>query len=179
MPASGLLGLIFPLAAALLLVLCIWQWRRAQGLARALARGQPVAEPRPAPGFGNLFVQVGDSVHESVLLYRDVILYANQQFARQVGLDRVDLVGRRLTDLVAADDAQLVADHLQRSLAGDPSAARFEVDLVGLQGQQCRLELTATPVKFEEGQALLLTGVEVIPTMSTSSIAAGTGMFEA
>jgi diguanylate cyclase (GGDEF)-like protein/PAS domain S-box-containing protein len=48
-----------------------------------------------------------------------------------------------------------------------------------MQGQQSRLELSATPVDFENGKALLITGVEVIPTMTTSALAAGTGIFEA
>jgi diguanylate cyclase (GGDEF)-like protein/PAS domain S-box-containing protein len=178
MPESGLLSLILALAGALLLILCVWQWRRAQGLAHALARTEAVPVPH-VPVQSNLFAQTGDAVHEAVLLYREVILYANPQFARMAGVDRMNLVGRRLTELVEPDEAELVADHLARSLAGDDSARRFEVDLVSVQGQQSRLEITAIPVDFENGRALLLTGVEVIPTMSTSGIAGGTGMFEA
>src|SRR5690606_19876142 len=76
------------------------------------------------------------------------------------------------------EQAELLADQLARRLAGDVSAGRFEVDLIGQQGQHSRLELNATPVDFEAGTALLITGVEVIPTMSTASLAPGTGIFE-
>ncbi|HUG73937.1 MAG TPA: PAS domain-containing protein, partial [Steroidobacteraceae bacterium] len=179
MPTTGLLSLILALTAAVSLILCLWQWRRAQALAQALARAEtPVSVPAtPTPG--NLFAQVGDAVHEAVVLYKEAILYANPQFARLAGVDRMDLVGRQLTDLVAAGQGELVTDHLARRLAGDESAGRFEVDLVSPQGQQSRLELTATPVNFEHSRALLLTGMDVIPTMSTSGMALGTGLFEA
>src|SRR5690606_38944890 len=91
---------------------------------------------------------------------------------------RVDLVGRQLPELVEPEQAELLGNQLARSLAGETSAARLEVDLVGQQGQHSRLELTATPVDFEQGRALLITGVEIIPTMSTASLSPGTGIFE-
>ncbi|MDB6103924.1 MAG: hypothetical protein JWO52_3923, partial [Gammaproteobacteria bacterium] len=43
-----------------------------------------------------LFAELGDRIHEAVLVHRDVILYANRQFATFVGVDRVELVGRKL-----------------------------------------------------------------------------------
>ncbi len=176
MPTNGLPSLILALIAASLLVLCVWQWRRLRGLEQSVARATEA--PAAPPPQGNLFAQVGDSVHEVVVLYKDVILYANPMFARLVGVDRVDLVGRQLPELVEDEDAELVGEHLARCMAGDASAGRFEIDLIGQQGQHSRLELTATPVEFEQGRALLLTGVEVIPTMSTASLAPGTGIFE-
>ena len=167
MPINGLPSLILALIAAVLLVLCVWQWRRYRSLEQAVARS---TEPAPAPARSNLFAQVGDSVHEAVLLYKDVILYANPMFARLVGVDRVDLVGRQLPELVDEEQAEMVAGQLARCMAGEAAAGRMEVDLLGLQGQHSRLELTATRVDFEQGAALLITGVEVIPSMSTSAL---------
>ena len=178
MPDSGLASLLFALAGALLLILLVWQWRRGQALARALelVRATPPASPPPQP---NLFAQVGDAVHEAVLLCKeDVILYANPLFGRLVGADRVDLVGRQLTSLVAADEAELLQEHLARCLNDEP-VVRFELDLIGRQGQQARLEVTGTCVDFEGSKAVLLNGMEVIPTMSTAAAPAGTGLFEA
>jgi PAS domain S-box-containing protein len=176
MPVFGLLSLALAVAGVVLLLLLLWQWRRSQVLAQALARSAaPIATPPPP---GNLFAQMGDAVHEVVLLYKDVILYANPLFARLAGAERVNLVGRQLTAMVAPEEAELVADHIARCLAGDEAAPRFEVDVIGGQGQQSRLELTATRVDFENGKAVLLTGMEVIPTMSTTAVNAGTGLFE-
>ncbi len=43
-----------------------------------------------------LFTELGERIHEAVLVHRDVILYANSQFASFVGVDRVDLIDRTL-----------------------------------------------------------------------------------
>ena len=101
MPTNGLPSLILALIAASLLVLCVWQWRRLRGLEQSVARATEA--PAAPPPQGNLFAQVGDSVHEVVVLYKDVILYANPMFARLVGVDRVDLVGRQLPELVEGE----------------------------------------------------------------------------
>ena len=106
-------------------------------------------------------------------MHRDVILYANSQFASFVGVDRVDLIDRRLSDLVAPEYADLVGENLRRRLAGAHGAERFEVEMVGLQGQVSLLELTTALIDFEGSPALLVTGVEVIPTKKLRALASG------
>jgi diguanylate cyclase (GGDEF)-like protein/PAS domain S-box-containing protein len=120
-----------------------------------------------------LFTELGERIHEAVLVHRDVILYANSQFASFVGVDRVNLIDRRLADLVAPEYADLVAENLRRRLAGAHGAERFEVEMVGLQGQVSLLELTTAAIDFEGQPALLVTGVEVIPTKKLRAIASG------
>ena len=120
-----------------------------------------------------LFTELGERIHEAVLVHRDVILYANSQFASFVGVDRVNLIDRRLSDLVAPEYAELVSENLRRRLLGAPSPDRFEVEMVGLQGQVSLLELTTVPIDFEGSSALLVTGVEVIPTKKLRAIASG------
>jgi diguanylate cyclase (GGDEF)-like protein/PAS domain S-box-containing protein len=117
-----------------------------------------------------LFGDLGDRIHEAVLIHRDVILYANRQFASFVGVDRVELVGRRLGDLVPPEYADLVNENIARRLAGEPAAERYEVDMVGLQGQLSRLEITSAPVDYSGGPALLITGVEIIPTQTVPAL---------
>src|SRR3954471_11369264 len=111
-----------------------------------------------------LFTELGERIHEAVLVHRDVILFANSQFASFVGVDRVDLIDRKLSDLVAPEYADLVAENLKRRLMGSHGPERFEVEMVGMQGQLSLLELTTAPIEFEGTHALLVTGVEVIPT---------------
>jgi diguanylate cyclase (GGDEF)-like protein/PAS domain S-box-containing protein len=138
-----------------------------QLLLRAARSGaQTKAGPR-------LFTELGERIHEAVLVHRDVILYANSQFASFVGVDRVNLIDRRLADLVAPEYADLVAENLRRRLAGSHGADRFEVEMVGLQGQVSLLELTTAPIEFEGQPALLVTGVEVIPTKKLRALASG------
>jgi PAS domain S-box-containing protein len=120
-----------------------------------------------------LFTELGERIHEAVLVHRDVILYVNSQFASFVGVDRVDLIDRRLSDLVAPEYAELVGENLRRRLAGAHGAERFEVEMVGLQGQVSLLELTTAQIDFEGAPALLITGVEVIPTKKLRALASG------
>src|ERR1700751_3738769 len=97
-----------------------------------------------------LFADLGERIHEAVLVHREVILYANRQFASFVGVDRVELIRRRL--------------------AGESAAERYEIDMVGLQGQMSRLEVASTVVEYDKGNALLITGVEIIPTQTTPAL---------
>ncbi|MBC8027573.1 MAG: EAL domain-containing protein [Steroidobacteraceae bacterium] len=120
-----------------------------------------------------LFTELGERIHEAVLVHRDVILYANSQFASFVGADRVDLIDRKLSDLVVPEYADLVSENLKRRLAGAHGPERFEVEIVGLQGQLSLLELTTAPIEFEGASALLVTGVEVIPTKKLRALASG------
>ena len=135
----------------------------------AVADSEAVDAPR-------LFADLGDRIHEAVLVHREVILYANRQFASFIGVDRVELVGRRLADLVPPEYAELVSDNIQKRLAGESAAERYEVDMIGLQGQMSRLEIASTVVSFGKGNALLITGVEIIPTQTVRALTAAAGV---
>ena len=117
-----------------------------------------------------MFADLGERIHEAVLVHRDTILYANRQFASFVGADRIDLVGRRLGDLVPPEYSELVNDNIQRRLAGEETAQRYEIEMIGLQGQVSRLEITSGIVEFEGSTALLITGVEIIPTQTVRTL---------
>jgi len=133
-----------------------------------LTRAAPRTETNP--GMPKLFAELGDRIHEAVLIHRDVILYSNRQFASFVGVDRVELVGRKLADLVPPEYSELVSDNIGRRLAGEPAAERYEIDMVGVQGQVSRLEVTTASVDYEGGPALLVTGVEIIPTQTVPAL---------
>src|ERR1700733_8601110 len=122
-----------------------------------------------------MFADLGDRIHEAVLVHRDVILYANRQFASFVGVDRIELVGRRLGDLVPPEYGELVNENIRRRLAGEEAAARYEIEMIGLQGQVSRLEITSGLVDYEGADALLITGVEIIPTQTVRALRLGTG----
>jgi diguanylate cyclase (GGDEF)-like protein/PAS domain S-box-containing protein len=117
-----------------------------------------------------MFADLGDRIHEAVLVHRETILYANRQFASFVGVDRIDLVGRRLGDLVPPEYADLVNDNIERRLAGEEAAQRYEIEMIGLQGQVSRLEITSGIVEFAGSTALLITGVEIIPTQTVRTL---------
>ena len=134
-----------------------------------LTRAGPGPE-REAAEAPKLFADLGDRIHEAVLLHREAIVYANRQFASFVGVDRVELIGRRLADLVPPEYSDLVSENITRRLAGEPAAERYEVDMVGLQGQVSRLEIASTMVDYDRSNALLITGVEIIPTQTVQAL---------
>ena len=117
-----------------------------------------------------LFAELGERVHEAVLVHRDVILYSNRQFAALVGADRVDLAGRRLGDLVAPEYAELVHENIRRRLSGEPAAERYEVEVLGRESQVSRLEINSARVDYDGGSALLVTGVEILPTQTVEAL---------
>ncbi len=119
---------------------------------------------------------LGDRVHEAVLIHgAEGIVYANRQFAQLLGAQPEDLPGRRLEDLVPPEYAELVADNLRRRLAGEPTAERYEVDLLGLQGQSSRLELSSWQIEHAGQPVLLIVGVEVLPTMTVGTLPVAEG----
>src|SRR5215831_12000791 len=131
------------------------------------------AGERDAAYAPKLFTELGDRIHEAVLMHGDVILYANLQFASFVGVDRAELIGRRLADLVPPEYSELVSENIRRRLAGESAAERYEIDMVGLQGQVTRLEVTSTVVDYDRGSALLITGVEILPTQTHQALRLG------
>ena len=142
-----------------------------------LTRAATAAEPQSQPAPGAAASELGDHLHEAVLIHgKGGILYANPQFAQLIGAQPAELVGRRLEDLVPPEYSELVADNIRHRLAGETTAARYEVDLLGLQGQHARLELSAWPVDHVGQRALMIVGVEVLPTQTVAALAAPGGM---
>ena len=145
----------------------------ANHLLTRVAGASPASESAPPTPISEL----GDRLHEAVLLHGSRgIMYANPQFANLIGALPAELVGRRLEDLVPPEFTELVGENIRRRLADEPAAARYEVDLLGLQGQHARLELSAWPVEHQGQRALLIVGVEVLPTQSVAApgLSAGT-----
>ncbi len=86
---------------------------------------------------------LADRVHEAVLIHdRHSIAYANPQFATLLGTSSEQLIGQPLATLVPPEYTELVAENIQRRLAGEPAAERYEVDLASPAGTGARLELS-------------------------------------
>jgi diguanylate cyclase (GGDEF)-like protein/PAS domain S-box-containing protein len=136
-------------------------------------RAAPEAQLAPPASMNEL----GDRLHEAVLIQTDSgIAYANPQFATLIGVAPAELIGRRLEDLVPPEYTEIVGANIRHRLQGEPAAERYEVDLVGLQGQHSRLELSSWPVQHEGHRALLIVGVEVLPTQTNLALGFPAGM---
>ena len=117
-----------------------------------------------------LFAALADRSHEAVIVHRDGILFANRHFATLVGIEREQLLGRPLAELVDPEFADLVATSLRRRLADEKAPERFEVEMVGFQAQISRLELTVRRVEWDGAPALLITGVEIVQTSTVRAL---------
>ena len=131
------------------------------------ASATPDSQPAtPAP-----VSELADRLHEAVLIHGSRgIVYANPQFAALIGAQPAELIGRRLEDLVPPEFTELVGANIRQRLADEPAAARYEVDLLGLQGQHARLELSSWPIEHQGHRALLVVGVEVLPTQTVAAL---------
>jgi len=121
-------------------------------------------------GTPRLFAELGDRIHEAVLVHRETILHANRQFASLIGVERSALVGRKLGDLVPPGYSELVNENIAHRLAGEPAAERYEIEMAGLTGQITRLEINSTVIDYDGAPALLVTGVEIIPTQTVQTL---------
>jgi diguanylate cyclase (GGDEF)-like protein/PAS domain S-box-containing protein len=110
-----------------------------------------------------LFQSLVETVHDAVLVHRDRILFANSRFLALLNLSAAEVVGRPLRDFVAPEYVDLVQNNLRRRLQGEPSATRYEVELVGAHAQVTRVELTSTVIDSAGEAALLLTALEMLP----------------
>jgi diguanylate cyclase (GGDEF)-like protein/PAS domain S-box-containing protein len=116
-----------------------------------------------------LFQRLVESVHEGVLVHNEKILFANARFLGMLDASAGDIVGKRLSDFVVADYAELVERNLRRRLAGEPAADRFEIELLGPHGQITRAELSSIVIQSEGRPALLFTVMEMIADASIQS----------
>jgi diguanylate cyclase (GGDEF)-like protein/PAS domain S-box-containing protein len=114
-----------------------------------------------------LFQRLVESVHEGVLVQSETILFANARFLDMLGASAQDIVGKRLSDFVVADYAELLERNSHRRLAGEPSADRYEIELAGPKGQITRVELSSILIQSEGRPALLFTAMEMLPESSS------------
>jgi diguanylate cyclase (GGDEF)-like protein/PAS domain S-box-containing protein len=110
-----------------------------------------------------LFQRLVETVHDAVLVHRNVVLFANARFLSLLGLSAADVVGKPLTEFVAPEYVELVDNNLHRRLAGEAAAERYEIELMDRRGQVTRVELSSTVIDSSGEPALLLTALEMLP----------------
>jgi diguanylate cyclase (GGDEF)-like protein/PAS domain S-box-containing protein len=116
-----------------------------------------------------LFRRLVETVHDAVLVHRKTILFANSQFLALLGATGQAVIGKPLSAFVGPEYVDLVEQNLRRRLAGEAAAERYEVELVGLQGQVTRVELSSTVIDSANEPALLLTALEMLPASVAES----------
>ncbi len=111
-------------------------------------------------------------LHQAVAIHRDTIVFANNRFISLLGARELqNIIGRSLSDVVPPDYGELLAEHLRRTLAGEPAPERLELDLQPSTEQTARVELTVTKMDYQGEPALLLTMVEMGPRALSATAA--------
>ena len=116
----------------------------AQGVDRLIERLQ--AESTAHTERAAIYRKLLETMHEAIVIESDGIRLANARFAELCGVDSpVELFGRRLTELVHPDFAELVGEYLRRHAAGETAPSRLEAEL-RTQGDMpgARLEFSFT-----------------------------------
>ena len=103
------------------------------------------------------------TVREPLLLHREHIEAANAGFCALVGLPAEQVVGRRLSELVAPAYAGLVEAQLRRQQSGEPLAELLEVEVADPRGQISRLELKCIAVELDGERHALFSAIDMLP----------------
>ena len=116
-----------------------------------------------------LFQRLVETVHDAVLVHRENIVFANARFLDMLGMSAAEVVGKPLAQFAAPEYVELVATNLQRRLAGESSAERYEIELVGKHGEVTRVEISSTVIETAGEPALLLTALEMLSSVPQES----------
>lgn len=144
----------------------------AESADRLISRLQAESAVRAEREF--VYRRLTEAMHEAVAVDRDGIQLANARFAELCGVaSPAQLIGRQLTDLVHADFAGLLHEHLQRHRDGRPAPDRLEAELLATDGRTTRLEFSFARINFEGQPALLVSAVEMSPRAETMQAARG------
>jgi len=116
-----------------------------------------------------LFQRLVETVHDAVLVHRQNIVFANARFLDMLGMSAAEVIGKPLAQFAAPEYVELVANNLQRRLAGESAAERYEIELVGKHGEVTRVEISSTVIETAGEPALLLTALEMLSSVPRES----------
>ncbi len=116
-----------------------------------------------------LFQRLVETVHDAVLVHRQTIVFANARFLDMLGMSAAEVIGRPLSQFAAPEYVELLDNNLQRRLAGESAAERYEIELVGKHGEVTRVEISTTVIETAGEPALLLTALEMLSSVQEST----------
>jgi diguanylate cyclase (GGDEF)-like protein/PAS domain S-box-containing protein len=151
----------------------------AQGVDRLIERLQ--AEHSARDEREAVYRRLLESGHEALLIERDGIQLANARFAELCSVAApAKLYGRRVQDLVHPDYAELVAEYVRRHANGEAAPQRLEVELRAANGDVARrLEFTFSSTTLDRRPAVLVSAVEIVPSVAQDPRRSHTGAWEA
>jgi diguanylate cyclase (GGDEF)-like protein/PAS domain S-box-containing protein len=111
-----------------------------------------------------VYRRLAEAMHEAVAVERNGVQMANARFAELCGAAAPSqLIGRPLHELVHADFAGLVEEHVRRHRDGLSAPLVLEAEMRSTGGRTPRVELGFTRISYEGQPALLVTALEMTP----------------
>jgi diguanylate cyclase (GGDEF)-like protein/PAS domain S-box-containing protein len=103
------------------------------------------------------------ALREPALLHGEQIEAANDAFAAIVGMPAARLAGKRLSEVVGGEYAELAALAVTRALAGESKPSLTELEITDPHGQVTRVELTGSAIEVAGRTLVLFTAEEMLP----------------
>ena len=77
-----------------------------------------------------LFTDLAESLPHIVVIHREKILYANKAAADVIGVDKKDLKGKQIYDLIRPSHRNIARDMIKKRLAGEEVPESYELELI-------------------------------------------------
>ncbi|MFB6109108.1 MAG: PAS domain S-box protein [Haloplanus sp.] len=108
------------------------------------------------------YASLVNETHDSLLVVREgVCQFANRSFLDLTGHDRTDVVGHAFSEFVAPTDRDRVTERYRRRVAGEEVPRRYEIDVLTAGGDQRRVELDVSRIRYHGEDATLAAGRDV------------------
>jgi len=157
MTVPTIAAVVLAMFAAVLGVIAFRQRRKLSRLeAEAVAAS-------PAQRAGDAMRAMISALREPALLHGEQIEAANDAFAAIVGMPAAQLAGKRLSEVVGGEYAELAALAVTRALAGESRPSLTELEITDPHGQVTRVELTGSAIEVAGRTLVLFTAEEMLP----------------
>ncbi len=165
MTVPTIAAVVLAMFAAVLGVIAFRQRRKLSRLeAEAVAAS-------PAPRAGDAMRAMISALREPALLHGEQIEAANDAFAAIVGMPAAQLAGKRLSEVVGGEYAELAALAVTRALAGESRLSLTELEITDPHGQVTRVELTGSAIEVAGRTLVLFTAEEMLPHREATAAA--------
>lgn len=109
-----------------------------------------------------------DNIQDGVfLIYERKLEFANDAFARMIGYDVEDLIGRDFKDYISPGDLEMVELRYQKRLQGDDAPAEYEFRMVHKNGTDVHVNMHVGLVNYKDGPASMGTVKDITGRVST------------
>lgn len=102
-----------------------------------------------------LFTDLAESLPHIVVIHREKILYANKAAADVIGVDKKDLKGKQIYDLIRPSHRNIARDMIKKRLAGEEVPESYELELISGSEEPLWVRASGSLIDYEGEPAVL------------------------